>query len=58
MKPGASWTYDPFGAVLEGDKLIGLGSNDAGASAVSLLATFLYFQSRTTCLQPDLRHYG
>ncbi|GAA4376189.1 M20 family metallo-hydrolase [Hymenobacter koreensis] len=43
VKPGASWTYDPFGAVLEGDKLTGLGSNDAGASAVSLLATFLHF---------------
>jgi acetylornithine deacetylase len=26
--------------------LIGLGSNDAGASAVSLLATFLYFQQQ------------
>ncbi|QIL75668.1 M20 family metallo-hydrolase [Hymenobacter sp. HDW8] len=44
VKPGASWTADPFGAVLEGDKLIGLGSNDAGASAASLLATFLYFE--------------
>ncbi|GAB2454157.1 acetylornithine deacetylase [Hymenobacter qilianensis] len=48
VKPGASWTAEPFGAVLEGDKLIGLGSNDAGASAVSLLATFLYFQEKKT----------
>ena len=47
VKPGAGWQYSPFGAVLEGDKLIGLGSNDAGASAVSLLATFLYFQGRS-----------
>jgi acetylornithine deacetylase len=46
VKAGAGWQHDPFGAVLEGDKLIGLGSNDAGASAVSLLATFLYFQGR------------
>ncbi|MBH8557813.1 M20 family metallo-hydrolase [Hymenobacter negativus] len=46
VKAGAGWQYDPFGAVLEGDKLTGLGSNDAGASAVSLLATFLYFQNR------------
>ncbi|WP_400192260.1 M20 family metallo-hydrolase [Hymenobacter sp. B81] len=46
VKPGASWTYDPFGAVLVGEQLIGLGSNDAGASAVSLLATFLHFQER------------
>lgn len=44
VKPGTTWTYDPFGAVLEGDKLLGLGSNDAGASAVSLLTAFLYFQ--------------
>jgi acetylornithine deacetylase len=47
VKPGAGWTCDPFGAVLEGDKLTGLGSNDAGASAVSLLATFLYFQGKS-----------
>lgn len=44
VQPGASWTYDPFGATVEGDRLTGLGSNDAGASAVSLLATFLYFE--------------
>ena len=46
VKPGEGWTYAPFGAVLDGDKLIGLGSNDAGASAVSLLAAFLYFQDK------------
>lgn len=46
VKAGAGWKYDPFGAVLEGDRLTGLGSNDAGASAVSLLATFLYFQDK------------
>jgi acetylornithine deacetylase len=46
VKAGAGWQHDPFGAVLEGDKLTGLGSNDAGASAVSLLATFLYFQDQ------------
>ena len=46
VKPGVAWTYPPFGATLEGDKLTGLGSNDAGASAVSLLATFRYFYNR------------
>jgi acetylornithine deacetylase len=46
VKPGAGWQYDPFGAVLEGNKLTGLGSNDAGASAVGLLATFLYLQDK------------
>ena len=44
VRPGASWSADPFGAVVEGDTLTGLGSNDAGAAAVSLLATFLYFE--------------
>ncbi|GAA4507255.1 M20 family metallo-hydrolase [Hymenobacter ginsengisoli] len=48
VKPGVAWTYPPFGAVREGDKLIGLGSNDAGAAAVSLLAAFRYFNDRTT----------
>jgi acetylornithine deacetylase len=47
VKPGATWTYDPFGAVVEEqDKLIGLGSNDAGGCAVSMLATFLHFHQR------------
>ncbi|SDX97059.1 M20 family metallo-hydrolase [Hymenobacter psychrophilus] len=44
VQPGTSWTADPFGAALDGDWLTGLGSNDAGAAAVSLLATFLYFE--------------
>lgn len=47
VKPVDGWTYDPFGAVQEGDKLIGLGSNDAGAPLVSLLATFLHFYPKT-----------
>jgi acetylornithine deacetylase len=48
VKPGVAWTYPPFGAVVEGDKLTGLGSNDAGASAVSLLAVFRYFYDQQT----------
>ncbi len=48
VKPGPSWTYSPFAATLEGDRLTGLGSNDAGASAVSLLAVFRYFYERPT----------
>jgi len=48
VKPGAAWTYPPLGAVLEDDKLTGLGSNDAGASAVSLLAVFRYFYDQPT----------
>lgn len=32
------WNYNPFGAHIDGDKLYGLGSNDAGASLVSIIA--------------------
>lgn len=41
VKPSSSWTKNPHLAIEEGDKLFGLGSNDAGASVVSLLMTFL-----------------
>lgn len=43
VKPVDAWTFDPFKASLHDGKLIGLGSNDAGASLVSLLAVFRYF---------------
>ncbi|GHT05533.1 acetylornithine deacetylase [Bacteroidia bacterium] len=41
VKPVAGWTRDPFLPTEEGDKLYGLGSNDAGASLVSLLHAYL-----------------
>lgn len=40
VKPGHNWTFDPFSPTLEGTKLTGLGSNDAGASAVAMLGVF------------------
>jgi len=43
VKPNSSWTYDPFGGIYIDGKIVGLGANDAGASLVSLLATFIYF---------------
>jgi acetylornithine deacetylase len=43
VKPTGGWDSDPFYPLIEGDKLIGLGSNDAGASLVSLIAVFNYF---------------
>ena len=43
VKPNGAYTRDPFAATVEGDRLYGLGSNDAGASGVSLLAAFLHF---------------
>ncbi len=40
VKPVAGWTRHPFTATQENGRLYGLGSNDAGASVVSLLQTF------------------
>ena len=41
VKATSKWNYDPFIPTLEDGKLIGLGSNDAGAPLVSLLHVFL-----------------
>jgi acetylornithine deacetylase len=42
VKPVAGWSIDPFLPLEEEGKLYGLGSNDAGASVVSLLQVFLF----------------
>lgn len=39
----AAYSRDPFDGSIEDGKLYGLGSTDAGAALVSLLAAFLYF---------------
>lgn len=41
VKPVSGWIKDPFVPLEEGGKIYGLGSNDAGASVVSLLQAFL-----------------
>ncbi len=41
-----SWSKPPYKASCEDGKIYGLGSNDAGASVVSLLATFIHFYSK------------
>ena len=46
VKPNSAYTRDPYAATVEGDRLYGLGSNDAGASGVSLLAAFRHFYDR------------
>ena len=43
VKPAKGYTRDPFKADIENGKLYGLGSNDAGASLVALIAVFLHF---------------
>lgn len=44
VRPAAGYTLDPFVPVVTDGCLYGLGSNDAGASVVSLIATFLRFR--------------
>lgn len=46
VRPAASYTRDPYAPSLEEGRLYGLGSNDAGASVVSLAETFLTFRTR------------
>lgn len=41
VKPNVSWTRNPFSADIEDGVLYGLGSNDAGASLVALMAAFM-----------------
>ncbi len=47
VKPNAGYTRNPYQAVVEGNKLFGLGSNDAGGALVCLITTFekLYRQA-------------
>jgi acetylornithine deacetylase len=45
VRPGRGWSYEPFKATVEGSRITGLGSNDAGASVVSLLGVFQHFHS-------------
>ena len=47
VRPAKTWSYDPFGATEIDGKLIGLGSNDAGASVVALLCAFRHLESKS-----------
>lgn len=46
VKPNKGYTLDPFSPIEKDGKLFGLGSNDAGGSLVSLVATFLYYYEK------------
>ncbi|MFP4620837.1 MAG: M20/M25/M40 family metallo-hydrolase [Bacteroidales bacterium] len=46
VKPSGSWSIDPHQAIEKGKKIYGLGSNDAGASLVCLLDTFMHFYEK------------
>ena len=43
VAPNAAYTNNPFQSITKEGKLFGLGSTDAGASLVSLLAAFLFY---------------
>lgn len=47
VQPAASWTHPPFAATWDGDRLIGLGTNDAGGPLVALIGAFLRLRHRT-----------
>lgn len=47
VRPVDSWTRDPFIPAIEDGRLYGLGSNDAGASVVSLISLFEEFKSQS-----------
>lgn len=47
VKPSSSWTIDPYTPLEKEGKLYGLGSNDAGASLVSLMLVFLHFYGKS-----------
>lgn len=46
VKPNPRYTRDPFLPEMIDNKIYGLGSNDAGGALVSMITTFLYFDSR------------
>ena len=48
VKPVSSWERDPFKSTREGKRIYGLGSNDDGASLVSLLQAFRVLSSKET----------
>lgn len=46
VQPAAGYTFDPFNPPVSDTYIYGLGSNDAGASVVTLIQTFLHFYDR------------
>ncbi len=46
VRPVSGWESDPFDGSLHHGRITALGSNDAGASLIALIMTFLYFRER------------
>ena len=51
VKPASTWTKQPHTPIISDGKLYGLGSNDAGASLVSLLMAYLHLTKQDTPYQ-------
>ena len=58
VKPAASYSFDPFTPFERDGKLYGLGSNDAGAPLVSLIAAFLSIKDKDLPYSPFLAVSG
>lgn len=41
VKPSSDWTLDPYLPEIHGNKIYGLGSNDAGGALISMIFSFL-----------------
>ena len=48
VRPAAGYTRNPYEPSVEGDRLYGLGSNDAGASVVAMTTAFLALPRQLT----------
>lgn len=46
VQPVSGWESDPFDGRINNGRITALGSNDAGASLVALMMTFLYFKEK------------
>jgi acetylornithine deacetylase len=46
VRPAKGYKLDPFTPIEKGDKLFGLGSNDAGGPLITLLAVFNHFYEK------------
>lgn len=54
VKESSNYSFDPFNPPHLDDKVLGLGSNDAGGSLTSLLFTFLHFKDKPLNVNPVL----
>ena len=46
VRPNTGYTFDPFHPPVSETRVNGLGSNDAGASVVAMIQTFLHFHEK------------